>query len=118
MLACVCYSLRLPLFPRPVLYCATCPRGLDSLTHIRGNGSECAAWSKLEDMNVCALSLCSGREVPGPLAPVALFCLIDYWNSTLCTEAILPLLGGICTQDQKPLIGFPVPVGDGCFLEV
>lgn len=69
MLAYVCYSLRLPLFPGS---CAIVlhAQGALALLHTLETVTECAVWSTHEGTNVCALSLCSGREVPGPLAPV------------------------------------------------
>lgn len=69
--ATVCYSLRLPLFPRSCAIVLRAQGALTLLTHIRGSVSKCAV-STLEDMNVCTVTL-SGCEVPGPLAPVAFF---------------------------------------------
>lgn len=56
MLAYVCYSLRLPLFPHSCAIVLHAQGALTLLTHIRGSVSKCAV-STLEDMNVCTVTL-------------------------------------------------------------
>lgn len=72
MLAYACYSLRLPLSPRSWAIVLHAQEAL-SLPHTLETVNESAVWFMHEGRNVCVLSLCSVREVPGPLAPVAFY---------------------------------------------